>query len=411
MRLGELGRPDIEQYLRSLLNENTGPAWRFRQRVDAIRLALVDVAENPEAVLLDWGYWLEAATVAGPSADDPTLGRYVLPEEVAATGAAADLPEASRSVVEKLVRILRGRQYSLRTEQMYRHWVVRFFLFCRKLPGEVDSVDVARFLSNLAVERQVSVSTQRGALNALAFLFRYVLEQPLELDGFVPAKRPRRLPVVLSKKEVQSLLAEMQGVHALIAGLMYGTGMRLMEAMRLRVKDIDFDHASIVVRDGKGRKDRIVPLPRRYQEELGDHLAKRRKLHEADLARGDVHVHLPDALARKYPSASREWGWQYVFASARLASDPRSGQRRRHHMHASSLQRAIKQAGRGAGIAKQVNSHALRHSFATHLLEAGYDIRTVQELMGHSDVSTTMIYTHVLNRPGLPPVTSPADMA
>ena len=410
-RLGDLSRSSIEGYLRKLLNTDPEPAWRYRQQVDAIRLALVDAAGNKDALLVDWDYWLEAATVTEPAADDPAVGRYVTPHEVATSGAAGDLPEAAQAVVERLVRILRGRQYSMRTEQMYRHWVVRFLLHSGKAPDAIQACDVEAFLTDLAVTRQVSVSTQRGALNALAFFFQHVLERPLELGNFVPAKRPRKLPVVLSRDEVNRLLAEMTGVHGLVAGLMYGTGMRLMEALRLRVQDIDFDYGQIVVRDGKGRKDRVVPLPRRYRSELGAHLEARKAVHAADLERGDVHVHLPDALARKYPGASREWGWQYAFASAKLAHDPRSGQKRRHHMHPSSLQRAIKQAGLVAGIAKRVNSHALRHSFATHLLEAGYDIRTVQELMGHADVSTTMIYTHVLNRPGLPPVTSPADMA
>jgi len=307
------------------------------------------------------------------------------------------------------VRVLRTRQYSFRTEEAYRDWVLRFLAFCSGEPNSVTDGQVSEFLSYLAVERQVSVSTQRQALNALAFFFKEVLERPLALDGFRLARRVRKLPVVLSRGEVQRLLDSMEGVHALLARLMYGTGMRLMEAVRLRVQDVDFERGMILVRDGKGRKDRVVPLPKRCREPLEAHLETRRHQFEQDQKESGVHVYLPDALARKYPRASQDWRWQYVFASGRISRDPRSGQRRRHHLHETGLQKAIQRGGQQAGLAKRVNSHALRHSFATHLLEAGYDIRTVQELLGHADVSTTMIYTHVLNRPGLPPVVSPVD--
>ncbi len=265
-------------------------------------------------------------------------------------------------------------------------------------------------MSDLAVGRNVSASTQSLALTSLVFFFSEVLGRPLGDMGFARAKRPKRLPVVLTKNEVRQLLSQMTGVYALMAGLMYGTGMRLMECVRLRVKDIDFDYGTITVRDGKGSKDRIVPLPKRYEAELKSHLKTVQSLHANDVAQGHGEVYLPNALAVKYPNAAREWGWQYVFPASRLSVDPRTGGVRRHHLHETSLQKAIKQAARQSVIAKQVNSHALRHSFATHLLEAGSDIRTVQELLGHADVSTTMIYTHVMNRPGLAPVESPADL-
>ncbi len=265
-------------------------------------------------------------------------------------------------------------------------------------------------MSDLAVRRNVSASTQSLALTSLVFFFSEVVGRPLGDMGFARAKRPRRLPVVLTKNEVRQLLSQMTGVYALMAGLMYGTGMRLMECVRLRVKDIDFDYGTITVRDGKGSKDRIVPLPKRYEAELKSHLETIKSLHASDVAQGHGEVYLPNALAVKYPNAAREWGWQYVFPASRLSVDPRTGAVRRHHLHETSLQKAIKQAAKKSAIAKQVNSHALRHSFATHLLEAGSDIRTVQELLGHADVSTTMIYTHVMNRPGLPPVESPADL-
>ena len=269
--------------------------------------------------------------------------------------------------------------------------------------------DIEQYLDHLAVDGKVAASTQNLALNALVFLFKEVLEKPLDDLKFSRAKRTKRLPTVLTRAEVKALLEHMQGVYRLMAGLLYGTGMRLMEGVRLRIKDVDFGYRLITVRDGKGAKDRVVPLPERFLNELERHLAAVKAQHEADLATGFGEVYLPEALARKYPNAAREWGWQYVFPSSKLAQDPRSGRVRRHHVHEVSLQRAIRTAAQEADIPKPVTSHALRHSFATHLLEAGYDIRTVQELLGHADVSTTMIYTHVLNRPGLPPVMSPAD--
>ena len=307
------------------------------------------------------------------------------------------------------MRVLRSRQYAFRTEEAYRDWVLRFLVFSGAEPGVVTDEQVGAFLSHLAIERQVSLSTQKQALNALAFYFKEVLGRPLDLDGFRMARRTRKLPVVLSRDEVQRLLEAMDGTHALLARLMYGTGMRLMEAVRLRVQDVDFEREMILVRDGKGRKDRVVPLPKRCRKPLKAQLEVRRRQFEQDQEAGDLHVFLPVALARKYPHASQDWRWQFVFASGRVSRDPRSGQRRRHHLHETGLQKAIQRGARQAGLAKRVNSHALRHSFATHLLEAGYDIRTVQELLGHADVSTTMIYTHVLNRPGMPPVVSPAD--
>jgi len=273
----------------------------------------------------------------------------------------------------------------------------------------LGDAEVRAFLQHLAVERQVTVSTQNQALNALVFFAQHILRQPLgDLDGFVRAKRPQRLPVVFTRTEVGKLLAHMHGTHGLMASLLYGTGMRLMDCIRLRVKDIDFAYNQIVVRDGKGQKDRVVPLPQRLVEPLQQHLGTVKRLHQADLAQGYGAVYMPHALARKYPQAPTEWGWQYVFPSARLSVDPRSGAIRRHHVHEHGLQKAVKHAAQAAALTKPANCHSLRHSFATHLLENGYDIRTVQDLLGHADVSTTMIYTHVLNRGGKG-VCSPLD--
>lgn len=409
-RLSELTRADISDYFNKIANSPTVPGWRLRQIVDALRLLLIDLCGNKQAQEVDWAFWAEAANDGLPDTH-PTLARGISPEASLpheANGRALD--PAARTAVVKLIRILRTRHYSIRTEEAYRDWIVRFLLFSGKSPESITAEDAGGFLSHLAVDRKVSISTQRQALNGLNFFFKHVLETDLRLgDRFQPAKRTRRLPVVLTRDEVKRLLDALEGSHRLMAGLLYGTGMRLMELARLRVQDVDFGRGLIVVRDGKGHKDRLAPLPQAYRRPLESHLEARRRQFAQDQAEGPVHVFLPEALARKYPNASREWIWQYVFVSTRLSLDPRSGQKRRHHVHESTLQKAIRRAALKAAIPKRVNCHALRHSFATHLLEAGYDIRTVQELLGHADVSTTMIYTHVLNKPGLPPVVSPAD--
>jgi len=305
---------------------------------------------------------------------------------------------------------IRVRHYSLRTEDAYLHWIRRFIFFHGKRhPREMGGPEVEAFLSHLATEGRVAASTQNQALSALLFLYRDVLKVELPwLDGVVRAKRSQRVPVVLTENEVRGLLARLDGTKWLVASLLYGTGMRLLEGLRLRVKDVDFERKEITVRDGKGAKDRRTMLSDQLLEPLGTHLAKVRALHEQDLVGGFGDVHLPFALARKYPKAGRSWPWQYVFPSGRRSADPLDGVIRRHHLDEKIIQRAVSAAGRAAGIAKPVSPHVLRHSFATHVLAAGYDIRTVQELLGHSDVSTTMIYTHILNKGGRG-VTSPLD--
>ncbi len=305
---------------------------------------------------------------------------------------------------------IRVKHYSLRTEEQYVHWIKRFILFHGKRhPREMGAAEVEAFLSDLAVNGHVAASTQNQALSALLFLYREVLGIELPwLDNVTRAKRPRRLPVVLTPGEVRAVLDRMDGVYGLMARILYGTGMRLMECVRLRVKDVDFGRGEILVRDGKGAKDRVTMLPASLVAPLEAHLARRRVIYEDDLRDGRAGVWLPDALARKYPNAATEWGWQYVFCSGSHSVDPRTGALRRHHVDEKLLQRAMKKAVAAARLAKPATPHTLRHSFATHLLEGGHDIRTVQELLGHADVATTMIYTHVLNKGGRG-VTSPLD--
>lgn len=305
---------------------------------------------------------------------------------------------------------MRVRHYSIRTERAYAQWIGRLLSFYIDKPADsIDADDIHSYLNYLAEERKVAASTQNQALNAIVFFFKEVLKRdPGDFSDFVRAKRPLHVPEVLTRSEVESLLEAMSGVNQLMAGLLYGAGLRLMECIRLRVKDIDFDAGRLTIRDGKGRKDRITMLPERFQHLLNQQLEQARALYELDLKRNVAGAYIWPGLGRKYPNAAKEWIWQYVFSSNRLSVDPRSHTTRRHHVHASSLQKAVKNVAIKAGLSKRVTCHTLRHSFATHLLENGCDIRTVQELMGHSNVATTMIYTHVLNRPGIT-VKSPAD--
>ncbi|MDO8891543.1 MAG: integron integrase [Sulfurimicrobium sp.] len=319
-------------------------------------------------------------------------------------------PAASPKLLDLVRDKIRVKHYSIRTETQYVQWIKRFIFFHGKRhPRELGAAQVEAFLTHLAVVGNVAASTQNQALSALLFLYREVLEVELPwLDNVTRAKQPQRLPVVLTRNEVRVVLDRMAGVYGLMASLLYGTGMRLMECVRLRVKDVDFERGEILIRDGKGAKDRVTMLPSLVVPALQAHLRQRRALFEDDARAGKVLVYLPDALAKKYPGAQMEWGWQYVFPSGSFSVDPRSGVERRHHLDEKLLQRAMKKAVQASGMAKMATPHTLRHSFATHLLEGGYDIRTVQELLGHSDVSTTMIYTHVLNRGGRG-VTSPLD--
>ncbi len=315
-------------------------------------------------------------------------------------------------LLDRLRDKIRVKHYSMRTEHAYVDWVRRFILFHdRRHPRELGAGEVEAFLTHLAVVGRVAASTQNQAKSALLFLYKEVIGEELPwLENVENAKRPQRLPVVLTRDEVASVLGRMSGTNGLIARLLYGAGLRLMEAVRMRVKDLDLHQLEIVVREGKGAKDRVTMLPSSLVGLLRAQLAVARALHERDLAQGSGEVWLPSALERKYPNAAREWAWQYVFPAERLSEDPRSGKTRRHHVDEQNVQRAMRYALRQAGIHKPATPHTLRHSFATHLLQNGYDIRTVQELLGHSDVSTTMIYTHVLNRGGRG-VRSPLDVS
>ena len=319
--------------------------------------------------------------------------------------------QTSPKLLDQLRDKIRLKHYSIRTEEAYADWVRRFILFNRKRhPKDMGRAEVEAFLTHLAVVGKVAASTQNQAKSAILFLYREVLGIELPwLDNVEQAKSPKRLPVVLTVDEVHAVLDRTTGTPGLMLRLMYGTGMRVMECARLRVKDVDFGRREILIREGKGFKDRVTMLPGSLAVPLQEQLARVRQLHGRDLAAGFGEVYLPFALERKYPKAARDWGWQYVFPSARLSTDPRSGVIRRHHADDKALQRALRQATREAGVHKPATPHTLRHSFATHLLQAGYDIRTVQELLGHADVSTTMIYTHVLNRGGRG-VRSPLDL-
>jgi len=330
--------------------------------------------------------------------------------QVVDSASVEDRPKGAPRLLDRVHEATRRLHYSRRTEESYVHWIKRFIFWSGKRhPGSMGEAEVTAFLNHLAVERNVAAATQNQALAALLFLYKHVLQRELGwFNGLVRAKRPVRLPVVLAHAEVEALLAQLKGTPWLMASLLYGAGLRLTECLRLRVKDVDFAYRQILVRDGKGEKDRVTMLPERLVQPLHEQLGEARRLHGIDLRAGFGEVHLPYALARKYPRAGYEWAWQYVFPSVKRSVDPDSGVIRRHHLDDSVLHRWVKQAALDAGLSKPVSAHVLRHSFATHLLHGGYDIRTVQELLGHSDVSTTMIYTHVLNKGGRG-VKSPLD--
>jgi integron integrase len=386
--------------------------------VQALEILFVELVQSPWVAEFAWRDW--DATAQTLSDNHATLSRDYIPlapgkvdestgEDFSLSRKVAQLfPEE----VEALVTQIRVRHYSIRTEQAYLGWFCRFVAYNdMKNPVDLGEANIGKFIEQLVTRRNVAASTQSQALSALVFFYCQVLgKENMDQLEFTRSKKQRRLPVVLTKLEIIKLLDEIHSpTHQLMANILYGCGLRLMECIRLRILDVDFGYRQIIARDTKGKKDRVVPIPERIRESLEQQIEKDRDLHAEDLTKGMGEVYLPGGLARKYPNAEREFLWQYLFPAVRVSLDPRSGKIRRHHLHENSLQKQIRKAAQVAGIRKKVNCHALRHSFATHLLENGYDIRTVQELLGHANVSTTMIYTHVLNQPGIA-VKSPLDL-
>lgn len=319
------------------------------------------------------------------------------------------MAQQSKKLLDQVRDAIRRKHYAYRTEETYVSWIKQFILYHKKRhPQEMGAVEVEAFLTYLACERNVAASTQNQALSAILFLYREVLHTPMTNVEVTWANKPKRLPTVLSKDETNRVLSCLNNTNRLMGHLLYGSGLRLMECLRLRVKDVDFDQRHIIVRDGKGFKDRVTLLPESVVEPLKNQMAYAKVLHERDLDAGYGRTSLPNALSVKYPNADQEWSWQYVFPASKVSLDKRTDMMRRHHLHESVLQKAVKQAAKRAGINKPVGPHTFRHCFATHLLEAGYDIRTVQELLGHKDVKTTMVYTHVMNKGPLG-VRSPLD--
>jgi integron integrase len=418
----------VEKYFQKLSRNSRLTDWQFKQAVGAIRILFIEFVRPGWANSFPWDFWIESstqlprthATVARDYAPLPLEKTACEPSQQRSDPNHADFSNIGllKTVsalhpehVSRLITIIRTKQYSVRTEQAYVHWLARYIAFHdMKDPGCFDGHSVKEFLEYLVVKRHVSSSTQNQALCALVFFYKQVLDIELgDFGQFTHSKKPRRLPVVLSPSEVSTLLSNIDNpTYQLMANLLYGCGFRLLECIRLRIFDIDFHYHQIIVRNAKGGKDRVVPLPKRLVDALQNQINYVKKLHQEDLVAGFGDVYLPDALSRKYSNASKETGWQYLFPASRISLDPRSKISRRHHIHETVLQKQIKKATKVADIYKRVTSHSLRHSFATHLLESGYDIRTVQELLGHADVSTTMIYTHVLNKPGVS-VLSPLD--
>ncbi len=408
IRLQEQTPESLQRWLEILGRNDQIDDWLFRQKVDALRLLFCHLLRVSWATSFDWNLWTAGAQSLGK--DHPTVARSYEMIDQSVDNSENYLGTRFPDIYRKFLIAIRIPDYSINTERSYLGWIIRFLRFHpNKHPIDCSEAEVASFLEYLAIKRKVAGATQAQALNALVFFFARVLEQPLgEIGPFKRPKQPKRIPTVLSHREMESMLAHLRGMNGLMIHLMYGTGMRVMECVRLRIMDLDFDYRHIMVRQSKGKKDRSVPMPEMLVDRLQQQIRYVKELHERDTAAGFGGVYIPEALSRKYPNAKNELRWQYLFPASRLAQDPRSDVVRRHHIHQASIQRAIKRAAEEVGITKRVTSHTMRHSFATHLLESGADIRTVQELLGHSDVSTTMIYTHIVGRGGQG-VRSPLD--
>ena len=409
---------EVDAYFHMVNRKGGFKDWQFTQLVESLRILFVDQLK------LDWAFSYEWDTWSDPfeklPVDHATFARDINPDELikeftldTSKKGALYKQVCSRypGYVKAMITRIRVKNYSIRTEQAYLQWLFRFIAFNNMSdPDSLDDSEIGRYLEYLVVSRGVSSSTQGQALNALIFFYKKILGRELPVVGdFSRSKRPKRLPVVLTKDEIRNLLSHIDNtMQKLMIKLLYGCGLRVMECVRLRILDVDFGYQQILIRNAKGNKDRVVPLPKKLVDELENQIRLVKELHQQDRDEGLGEVYLPDALERKYPNAAKEAIWQYVFPSVRISKDPRSNKFRRHHINERGLQKRVKKASGLAGIDKKVNCHSLRHSFATHLLESGYDIRTVQELLGHSDVSTTMIYTHVLNKGGMG-VVSPID--
>jgi integron integrase len=412
---------EVEKYLKGLGRNGRLQDWQFKQVVDSLRILFVDVIHSRWATEFPWDFWSESSTDL-PDSHATVAREYVpLASEIPSTYEPPSRTVSSKSAAkesglvakvsalfpthfDRLIIRVRTKQYSIRTEQAYVNWLARYIAFHdMQDPANLNGQSVKDYLEHLVVKRHVAGSTQSQALCALVFFYKQVLEVDLgEFGNFAQSKKPRRLPVVLSRTEVAKLFSELKHpTYRLMAGLLYGCGLRLLECIRLRIFDVDFDYHQIIVRNAKGDKDRVVPLPKRLVSALYEQIAYVKTLHDEDLADGYGEVYLPFALARKYPNAAKEIGWHYLFPASKLSVDPRSKKIRRHHIHETVLQKQIRKATKDSGLCKRVSCHSFRHSFATHLLESGYDIRAVQELLGHADVSTTMMVA-----PGLlPPAT------
>jgi integron integrase len=403
-RLAEQSPAAVEAYLAGLGRERKLKDRQIRQTVDAIRMLFV-LADVQWQTQVDWERW-RGATARGRAQSQPSAARGERMDAAGSEGgdgecaSFADIRQTQGALLDLVSDAIRARGLAVRTEQTYLHWIMRFIGHLgNRDPNELGPEAVADFLEHLSQVRKVSASTRNLALNALVFLYEQVLpREDLGIDRFARAKREPRLPTVLTDGEATALLRKLSAPHWLMASLMYRTGMRLMECVRLRVMDIDFVEYRIAVRNAQGGKDRTVPLPTRLAKPLSEHLAQVRELHAADLRDGLGEVDLPELLTHRYPNAAKEWRSQYVFPSGRLSADPNSGVLRRHHLHENALQKAVNRAAREAGIAKRVGTQTLRHSCAIHLLQTGHDIRSVQELLGHSDPSTTTVYTQILSR-------------
>ncbi len=400
IRLKQHTKDSICAYLSGLVNAESMAAWKKKQAIDAIRLLFKSI-HAPLYREVDWSYWASSCQDLDKDHDTHYRSSHPVSRTVISSSTALDSAQ-QRSLSAEINRLrisIRRLNYSIRTEKTYTDWVEKFLRFCHQANcTDIDQHAVLRFLEYLAVDRQVAPKTQSVALNAISFYFKQVLEREIgDISQFVRAKPREKLPIILTRDEVSMVLGELNGLHGLVVSLLYGAGLRIMEALRLRVHDIDFGYSQIIIRDAKGNKERTVPLPVKLIAPLKDHLSEVKKLHTEDIDQGFGCVYMPPGLVKKYSSSASLWIWQYVFPSKKLAVDPRSRVVRRHHINESTIQRGVRNLARKLEINKRVTCHSFRHSYATHLLERGMDIRTIQSLLGHADVSTTMIYTHLAN--------------